>query len=47
MVISALDGTGLLCVLNSVASDWILDLSGYFTDSPVFIPFAPDGTDNL
>jgi len=47
MVISALDGNGQLCVLNNVATQWVLDLSGYFTDSLFYFGFFPDGTDVL
>jgi len=47
MVVSALDADGFLCVLNSTATHWLLDLSGYFTDSPFFFSFSPEGTDNL
>ena len=47
MVISALDADGLLCVLNSTATHWILDLSGYFTDSLLFFTFFPEGSDSL
>ncbi|MEY2401338.1 MAG: hypothetical protein QOJ08_1449, partial [Ilumatobacteraceae bacterium] len=45
MVISATDTNGMLCVFNSAASHWIMDVSGYFTKSLQFFAFFPAGTD--
>ncbi len=32
-------------MFNSERTHWIMDVSGYFTDSPVFVAFFPDGSD--
>ena len=47
MVISAVDAVGDVCIFNSAPTHWILDLSGYFTDSAQFVFFFPDGSDIL
>lgn len=46
MGISAVDANGDLCIFNSAPSNWIVDVSGYFTESSEFVPYFPDGTDN-
>ena len=45
MVISAVDPAGSVCVFHTAELHWIVDVSGYFTNAPLFIPFFPDGTD--
>jgi hypothetical protein len=47
MAISAVDANGDICIFNSAATHWIVDLSGFFTDAQQFVGFFPDGTDNL
>jgi hypothetical protein len=46
MVIASLDSAGAICIFNSERTHWIVDVSGYFTDAPLLVPFFPDGTDN-
>ena len=45
MAISATDEFVRVCIFNSADTQWIVDVSGYFTDAPVFTPFFPEGTD--
>ena len=45
MAISAIDALQRLCIFNSAQTQWIVDVSGYFTDAPLFFPFFPDGSD--
>lgn len=45
MVIAATDG-GDVCLFNSAATHWIVDVSGFFTDLPLYFFFFPPGTDN-
>jgi hypothetical protein len=45
MVISAIASTGEVCFYNSAPLQWIVDVSGYFTNSLLFFGYFPDGTD--
>jgi hypothetical protein len=47
MVISAVSSSGEVCFYNSATLQWIVDVSGYFTDSLVFYAYFPAGTDNM
>jgi hypothetical protein len=46
MVISAIASSGEICFYNSAPLQWIVDVSGYFTDSLLFFGYYPAGTDN-
>jgi hypothetical protein len=47
MTISTLDNTGKVCLYNSAQAHWIVDVSGYFTDSTLVVPYFPAGTDEF
>jgi hypothetical protein len=46
MVISAIASSGEVCFYNSAPLQWIVDVSGYFTDALLFFGYFPIGTDN-